>query len=39
MTHRAIAILGAGNVGMALARAFVAKGESVVFGVPHPDKY
>ena len=39
MTRRAIAILGAGNVGMALARAFVAKGESVVFGVPHPDKY
>jgi len=39
MTRRAIAIVGAGNVGMALARAFIAKGESVVFGVPHPDKY
>jgi hypothetical protein len=39
MTRRAITIVGAGNVGMALARAFIAKGESVVFGVPHPDKY
>lgn len=39
MTRQPIAIVGAGNVGMALARAFVAKGESVVFGVPHPDKY
>ncbi len=34
-----ISILGAGNVGMALASAFVAKGESVVFGVPDPSKY
>jgi hypothetical protein len=34
-----ISILGAGNVGMALARAFTAKGESVRFGVPEPDKY
>jgi len=39
MTRRAIAIVGAGNVGMALARAFIAKGESVVFGVPDPGKY
>jgi len=30
----AISILGAGNVGMALARAFVARGESVTFGRP-----
>jgi predicted dinucleotide-binding enzyme len=35
----AISILGAGNVGMALAKAFIAKGESVTFGVPDPDKY
>jgi len=34
-----ISILGAGNVGMALARAFVAKGESVRLGVPEPAKY
>jgi 8-hydroxy-5-deazaflavin:NADPH oxidoreductase len=34
-----IAIIGAGNVGMALARALVARGESVVFGVPDPGKY
>lgn len=39
MTRGTIAILGAGNVGMALARAFVAKGESVAFGVPNPEKY
>jgi hypothetical protein len=39
MTRRAIAIVGAGNVGTALARAFTAKGESVVFGVTHPGKY
>ncbi len=39
MTRRSIAILGAGNVGLALAKAFVAKGETVVFGVPNPDKY
>jgi hypothetical protein len=39
MTRKPIAILGAGNVGMALAHAFVAKGETVVFGVPNPDKY
>jgi 8-hydroxy-5-deazaflavin:NADPH oxidoreductase len=34
-----IAIIGAGNVGMALAQALVGRGESVVFGVPDPDKY
>ena len=39
MPSHVIAILGAGNVGMALARAFIAKGESIVFGVPDPDKY
>jgi len=39
MPSQVIAILGAGNVGMALARAFVARGESIVFGVPDPDKY
>jgi len=39
MTRKAIGILGAGNVGTALARAFIAKGESVVLGVPNPDKY
>jgi 8-hydroxy-5-deazaflavin:NADPH oxidoreductase len=34
-----ISILGAGNVGMALGRAFTRRGETVVFGVPDPDKY
>jgi predicted dinucleotide-binding enzyme len=34
-----IAIIGAGNVGQALARAFTAKGETVFFGVPDPEKY
>jgi 8-hydroxy-5-deazaflavin:NADPH oxidoreductase len=34
-----IAILGAGNVGIALARAWIARDESIVFGVPSPDKY
>jgi len=34
-----LAIIGAGNVGMALGRALLAKGESVVFGVPDPEKY
>lgn len=34
-----IAIIGAGNVGMALGRAFTQRGESVVFGVPDPAKY
>lgn len=39
MTKRPIAILGAGNVGIALARAWIERGESIVFGVPTPDKY
>jgi|APFre7841882630_1041343.scaffolds.fasta_scaffold11274_3 predicted dinucleotide-binding enzyme len=39
MRKSTIAILGAGNVGMALAQAFVAKGETVTFGVPDPAKY
>ena len=39
MTRKAIGILGAGNVGTALARALIAKGESVLIGVPSPDKY
>lgn len=34
-----IAIIGAGNVGMALGKALLARGESVVFGVPDPAKY
>lgn len=34
-----ISILGAGNVGMALATAFTARGESVMLGVPDPAKY
>ncbi|MFN7445331.1 MAG: NADPH-dependent F420 reductase [Curvibacter sp.] len=34
-----ISIVGAGNVGMALGSAFTRRGESVVFGVPDPDKY
>jgi predicted dinucleotide-binding enzyme len=34
-----IAIIGAGNVGMALGTAWVKRGESVVFGVPDPGKY
>jgi hypothetical protein len=34
-----ISIIGAGNVGMALARALTQRGESVVFGVPDPAKY
>jgi len=39
MSRKPIAILGAGNVGIALARALIARGESIVFGVPDPDKY
>jgi len=39
MIRNSIAILGAGNVGIALARAWIARGESIVFGVPSPDKY
>ncbi len=34
-----IAILGAGNVGAALAHNLAAIGDSVFFGVPEPDKY
>ena len=34
-----ISIIGAGNVGMALGRAFTQRGEDVVFGVPDPAKY
>lgn len=34
-----IAIIGAGNVGMALGQALTQRGETVVFGVPDPQKY
>ncbi len=34
-----ISILGAGNVGTSLAKAFIAKGESVSFGVPDVARY
>ncbi len=34
-----ISIIGAGHVGMALGQALTQRGESVVFGVPDPDKY
>jgi 8-hydroxy-5-deazaflavin:NADPH oxidoreductase len=34
-----ISIIGAGNVGLALASAFTRKGEQVVLGVPDPAKY
>ncbi len=34
-----IAIIGAGNVGMALGSAFAKRGERIVFGVPEPGKY
>jgi len=34
-----IAIIGAGNVGMALGTALTQRGERVVFGVPEPQKY
>ncbi len=34
-----ISIIGAGNVGMALGRAFTQRGETVVYGVPEPAKY
>lgn len=39
MPSMPITILGAGNVGIALARAWIARGESIVFGVRDPDKY
>ena len=34
-----VSIIGAGNVGQALAQALVRKGETVVLGVPDPAKY
>ncbi len=34
-----IAIIGAGNVGRALAKNLSAIGDSIFFGVPEPDKY
>ena len=34
-----IAILGAGNVGAALARNLARSGDRVYFGVPEPEKY
>lgn len=34
-----LSILGAGNVGMALGRAFTQRGQTVVYGVPEPVKY
>ncbi len=34
-----ISILGAGNVGLALAGAFTRRGETVVLGVPQPARY
>jgi hypothetical protein len=34
-----ISIIGAGNVGTALGRAFTQRGEAVVFGVPEPARY
>ena len=34
-----ITIIGAGNVGMALGRAFTQRGRAVVYGVPEPAKY
>jgi predicted dinucleotide-binding enzyme len=34
-----ISIIGAGNVGLALAGNLISKGESVFFGVPQPAKY
>ncbi len=36
---RPIALLGAGNVGTALARNLIAHGESVHFGVPDPEAH
>jgi hypothetical protein len=34
-----LSIIGAGNVGQALAQAFSGKGESVFLGTPEPEKY
>ncbi len=39
MTARHIAILGASNVGRALAQNLIALDDSVFFGVPEPRKY
>jgi len=39
MTNSHIALIGAGNVGAALARNLAALGERIRFGVPDPDKY
>jgi predicted dinucleotide-binding enzyme len=39
MTSKPIGILGAGNVGIALAKALTARGERVVLGAPSPDKH
>ncbi len=37
--NSSIAILGAGNVGIALAKNLSSLGDSIFFGVPDPDKY
>jgi predicted dinucleotide-binding enzyme len=34
-----LSIIGAGNVGMALAGAFARRGQAIVLGVPDPDKH
>ena len=34
-----LSILGAGNVGMALARAFIRAGQPVTLGVPDPARH
>lgn len=34
-----LSIVGAGNVGQALGRALVGRGQAVTFGVPDPSKY
>lgn len=34
-----LSIIGAGNVGLALARALIRRGQAVTFGVPDPAKY
>jgi hypothetical protein len=39
MSQSTIAILGAGNVGAALARNLTSLGDRVYFGVPEPEKY
>ena len=37
--NSSIAILGAGNVGIALAKNLSSLGDNIFFGVPDPDKY